>query len=842
MQARHRWILALVLLASSSSCGDNETIKIEYDRQVSIPGLDGKVSAFYDAQGVLSLRCESDADCLAAEGYFHAADRFFQMDLRRRFARGRLSELAGPVVMDYDHRSRSFIATKDGGRIEEQMWASASPETKLAVEAYTRGVNAWIDDLRNDRNGAKLSAEYDFMIIDKSVIADWEVLDSIACFLPVIDQLTNKSADDILAGEAIAKLGLGMGTDLFGVMVPSPSSTLPSSQAHQQSGPRSSVDYGKWLGALHEARSALGPERVVDEMGSNNWIVSPVKAGGKALLANDPHLTLSNPAIWYLVHIDAKTKGKGQLHIAGASFPGIPGILFGQNANLAWGVTTTFFDQSDVYVETLNEAGDAVIFNGAEVPIVEVEREYSVPNGAPSTRVSKYVPHHGPILSIDAAAGTAISLRWTAQDADTDFNFLWKMWTATTTAEAKAALADVTTVGQNFVIADKHGDIGWYPYNRIPSRPWLSETPPWRPLPGDGSAEWGPYLDYEQLPQATNPPAGFLATANNDMTGALYDGDPSNDDQQAVQSFTALGYRHERIIQLLDRAEPLSIRDMQSMQHDTKSLIGERVVPVLLGDLEGVTLSASASKVRDALQAWDFFCPTGFDNSDPSAPEKSSEASVTAASQGCAAFHVFWAHLRTLTFSDEMAAASGNFPLKHSALALAILRPEALSQSYWDDVATTDVEEDRGAIMTAAIEATALELVDTLGEDADSWRWGALHSVYLPADLFDAAGFTEYSYGPFMHDGGLATVDVAAPRNDLRGDYDHIHGASIRLNCEIGDKGPSCFYQLPGGQRHHRADVFYDSLLPNWLAHIPLPLPFSVKEIIDQSVDTIEVQ
>src|SRR5690606_28382321 len=137
-------------------------------------------------------------------------------------------------------------------------------------------------------------------------------------------------------------------------------------------------DLRKWASVLRQARVFVGNARATTEVGSNNWIVGPGKAGGKALLANDPHLTLSNPAIWYLVHIDAKTRGEGKLHSAGASFAGVPGILFGQNDKLAWGVTTTYFDQSDVYLETLNAAGDAVMLGGNEVPIVEVEHTYAV--------------------------------------------------------------------------------------------------------------------------------------------------------------------------------------------------------------------------------------------------------------------------------------------------------------------------------------------------------------------------------------------------------------------------------------------------------------------------------
>ncbi len=841
---------ALLLATLSLGCGDNGKPKpepepepeIEYNRSVSIPNLDGTVSAFYNTQGVLNLQCTSDSDCLAAEGYFHAADRFFQMDLRRRLARGKLTELAGSILIETDHRSRTIIATRTGERIEEQMWEKATPETKLAVEAYTKGVNAWLDDLRNNRNGAKLSSEYDFMIIDKTVIDDWEVLDSIACFLPLMDQLTNHSGADLQAGSVFTQFGPDMGKDLIGLATPSPSSTLPTTTNNTPTVVPALPQ--KWQSVIKGAQAMAGEVHTADEVGSNNWIVAPSKAGGKALMANDPHLTLSNPAIWYMVHIDAKTKGNGKLHIAGASFPGMPGILFGQSETLAWGVTTTFFDQSDVYLETLNDDGTAVLFNGVEVPILEKEYTYNVAGSAdPVVKIARYVPHHGPILSMDLEAKTATSLRWTAQEADTDFNFLWEIWTSTTTADAKAALHNVTSAGQNFVVVDTAGDIGWYPYNRVPTRPWAQATPSWMPIPGDGSAEWGAYVPYEDLPQSTNPTQGYIATANNDMTGSLFDGDPNNDGVSALQTFVADGYRHERITELLAESSSHTLADMQRIQHDTKSLYGERIVPLLLNDLENEeALSSNARALSDALQGWDFFCPTGFDNHDPENPTKSTDAATIASAKGCAAFHVLWPRLRKHTFGDEISAAGSSLTARSQTMAAAFLRPEILSQSYWDDVSTTETIELRADIVQASVEEAAQYLSTTLGASSDDWRWGALHTVYSPADLFDAAGVPTFSHGPFMHDGALSTVDVAAPQNDAADEYGHVHGASIRLTCEADSTAIACHYQLPGGQRHHRQDDLYNSLWDGWLSHLSVPLPFSIAEVIDSSIDTIEVK
>ncbi len=839
----HRALLVL-LSCAVFGCGDNTHAPVElpitYDREVHIPGLDGTVSVFYDGLGMLSLECETDLDCFAAQGYFHANDRFFQMDLRRRFALGRLSELVGPFGLDIDHQQRTKLSTREGKHLAVQLQENLSPEMVSALDAYARGVNAWLEDVRNDRNGAKLSSEYDFMLIDKTRLEDWTPKDSIACFLPIVDTLTNDSPKDLLSGEAIAALGLAMGSDLFGVQVVSKSSVLPQSTARKVNVP-APRDLSHWLSVIRDGRALVGDAAEQAGQGSNNWIVGKEKGGGKAFMSNDPHLVLSNPSVWYMIHLDSKTKGKGMLHLAGASFPGLPGILLGHNESIAWGATTTRFDQADVYLETLNDAGDAVVFNGSEVAITSISQTYEVSGKDDEVRTIEYVPHHGPILSKDVEAKTATSLRWVAQDATTDFNFLWKIWIAGNREEGRVALEEVGTIGQNFVVADLAGEIGWYPYNLLPERTWMAAIPSWFPLPGDGSAEWGPYLPYSSLPQSTNPAAGFLATANNDMTGHLYDGDPSNDGQAAIQNHAWAGFRHERIVQLLAEKVTLSIDDMHRIQHDTKSLLGQYVVPTILADLQDASLSGSAQDLASALIAWDFFCPSGFENADIANPEPSEDPAVKASSRGCLAFHVLWARLKTATFADEMDAASSNLTLRDDPLAIAFLRPETLSQDYWDNVATDAITETRADIVLVAIGAAGEFVESNLGTDTNKWRWGELHTLSMPADLFEAAGVTEFSHGPMFNNGGLGTVNWAPPTDDVGNHYGNRLGPAFRLSCEL-DTTIACHYQLPGGQRHIRTDSLYLAMLMDWLEERPQRLPFTREEVLGSAAETIAVK
>ena len=865
--------LAFTVASFATGCGDNIRSgdgdgggpDAAWDQVIEIDGLDGPVSVYFDEQGVLHARCESDADCFAAEGYFHAAHRFVQMDLRRRLGRGRLSALAGAVTLANDRFWRMMMTDREGTPLEERILAAADDPTRAALEAYSRGVNAWLADLAADRNGAALADEYSFSVIDQSAIQDdWEPLDSVACILPLIENLNDSSQAEIRMGEVYGQLPPEVAQDLFGLRPASSSTILPPATARvgvpaarehglaaaRRRAAAAAVDRradGARLGQRMQAhrelfRRALAvpgrPAPVLEARGrgSNNWVVGPEHGGGSTLLANDPHLFLSHPAVWYLINIDSKSSGGGTLHMAGASFAGLPGIVIGHNDDIAWGATTTYFDGADVYVETLNDTGDAVILDGKEVPIQTRSFEIEVSGmDEPVTEEYELVPHHGPILS--RTDTTALSVRWIGHDSDTDINFLLALAMATNVDEARQALENVTSAGQNFVVIDRAGDIGWFPYLRLPTRPWASTNPPWLPLPGDGSAEWGPPIPYEDLPQSVNPAAGFLATANNDMTGALLDGDPTNDGYPFFQGLVDEGYRHQRIVERLAAQPQHDLASMQSIQADVHSLVGEVLTPAILEVVADETLDADAQAIADALAGWDFECPTGLSGTDP---EGAADAATAASARGCAAFHVAWSRLLSMTFADDLAAAgvenASAFP---NALIFALTQPASLNRRYWDDEATGAVET-RVDTVSAALSSAGAYLRTELGEPSE-WLWGRIHTVTLRADLFDAAGVAEFNSQEFANDGGMFTVDVAHPADEVDDDYFHRNGPSMRLACQASDAAVDCTIELPGGQRHLRDSQFYDSMLDEWLTNQPVPFLYGMDEAAAAAVESVRL-
>ena len=839
-----------------------------------IDGLSAPVQVRYDEWGVLHIDCQTAADCYAAEGYFHADDRFFEMDMIRRQTRGQLSSLIGLTLgKSTDIKFQKLMATRDGKSLEEEYFKAVDQQTKEMLRAYASGVNAWIDDMRNGENGAELTEEYDFPAVDKSSVRDWEPEDTIALYLQLAYQLSFSADGDLHRNEMANTLAPAVAADLFSVKPGIVSNTYGASGA---TAPKSTfgaggpTDPAAFRKARQRTRGAgdvvekahdffesnpsmiFGPKDGMD--GSNNWVLGPGRTkDGNALLANDPHLSLNNPAIWYYVELDAKTNGQGDLHVMGASIPAVPGIVVGQNEQVAWGVTTARLDLADAYIEHVTSDGNAVMRDGKRVGLIERKVTLKGKDGATKEVTFEYVPGHGPLVEKDASKNYGVSVKWVAQEAGNDIEFINDLMRAENVSQAMDALEPIRTINQNWIFMDTDGKIAWYPKSAIPKRPWASSsTPNWMPLPGDGSAEWDGYVSKSDAPKMVDPPKGFIATANNDFDGSYTDGDATNETHTPWQAPPANGHRHARIVEMIeDGGDKHTVETMNEIQSDTYSLHGEKLVPEIVSIANNQTLNSDLQNIVDALDNWQYTCPTGIDGNDPKNASDVTDQAVTRESAGCTAFHVLLPYLSDQVFSDDLAPASG-YDAKSSwyglqeTLLYVFTAPGELNKSasyYFDDQSTGGTTETKGEIVKNALEAAGQTLQDNFGSmKAEDWRWGRIHTVTF-ASFFAQAGIDVYDNGPFANDGGYLTVDVANPQGrsgNFSGDFSHPNGPSLRVIFEAKSDGIEGRFQLPGGQDNVRDSKYYGSLIDEWLANEHKPLLFEESDLqgsVDREIE-----
>lgn len=848
-------------------------------------------TVYFDDNRIFNADCATDEDCAMALGYYHAFDRFVQMDLRRRLPTGRIGDILPPdlagLLSDDFADLRALYSRRDGTPAEEYLYDQSSPKTKALLDAYTVGVNKWISDMKNGENGATFPREFTHRALDYSPdrVPEWTPQDSMAAILAVIEGLTNDESDQVRA--AVARENINNDakfSDLWSRRPLEESSSLPLDWVPPQPpfasekrrianlprrpSPLLPPKDANVIRRLHEKLERtidlrnliLGPaDRRSGDTGSNNWVVGPSRtSAGNALLCNDPHLGMSQPAFWYLAHLDAKTNGSGGIHTAGGTFAGLPWVLMGQNEDIAWGLTTTYLDLSDVYVERLVTDGDGnptgVMFKGEEVPFVRVPWTVNYSDGSTEDKELLFVPHHGAVREMDVEAGTALTLRWTGSDVDTDINYPTELAVATNIEEAKAAISNITTAGQNLVVIDSENNIGWFPYNRVPKRTWATsldgDAPSWLPLDGTGDYEWDEYFALEELPQAMNPESGYIATANNDMTGSLFDGDPTTlpngDPHPPYQVWAVAGFRHKQIVNLIEGVGDQHTRaTMDAIIGDVYSLIGERMVPKILeiANDDQTLPGINGLKVISALQSWDYTCPSGINGVRADSPMVE-DADELLASSGCTAFHAMLIELRARIEENEF-APQGHAP--SFAAYYSILDPSELvaGDVYWDNPATTGVVETKYEVMSDSLQAVGDFLDGELGADETKWPWGALHGMLLTSDLSGISSvFSDYDNPPpgqplWANDGGLFTVDVANPGQE---DFVQTAGPTTRFVCEASETGPACTIMLPGGQSGDITSPHYEDLLPGWLDNVPLPLVFDIAEAEANAATTIVFQ
>lgn len=885
-------------------------------------GLSGPVDVLRDDAGIPHIYALTLADAAYAQGYVMAQDRWIQMDFARRQAKGTLCEVVGgasadAVQSDLRYRAHHFKATS------EAYWQKlqASPDTvdkalAAGLTSFAAGVNAWQADLKAGKYS--LQAELALLYSVDSVTA-WSEVDSLVLGELQAFNLSFDAESEIQYSRAKeashtvfetsadpAKLArakffeditspkpvlpvftvngwgevatIASGTSMEGTTTASALATgaKVTREARVAAPSRAEALARKKLydGALRGLRGVGLDRRGQPERGSNNWVVGPsLSATGHAMVANDTHLSLSNPPIFYLSHVVTK----GGLDLMGVQFPGIPLAILGMNRHVAWGSTVSYIDVTDVYEETVAPcaAGTCVKFKGADVPLVPRDETFAVglKGQTSSTITARYydVPHHGPIVPRPKADGVEtlgtkeLSIRYTGYEQGTLLRAVYGLAVSTTVEQASNALATYFTHGgQNWVLADDKGTIAWTQAVRIPRRP--KGTKAWGVLPGDGSAEWDGYFAPGDAPQSKNPAKGYLATANADPLGTTQDGDPGNEPE--VGGFPRyLGATYDpgtRVARITKRIQDdtaggkkLDLAGMSSIQADAVSEWARALSPTLVDALtalveqnatptahpELATMLAAAkpetraalATARDVMKAW-----TSFDTPSATDGEAPTEAQI-ADSKATVIFHAWLGRFVTGTVGDELEALEAPFDqggaLKMMVRLIQDPSQVATASVIFDDLKTVEVETK--ALVAAKAALNGLEWVvtkPTLGTDAAKWRWGSIHQL-APA-FFAPIGL---DLPAIPRHGSIGTVDVAGyyAGGD---DYGFGAGPAIRFVCEVDpEKGPIARNTLPGGQIFDPTSPHYKDLYALWAKNQTIDLAYRAEDVATRAKREAEV-
>ncbi len=871
---------------------------------IKIAGLAGAVEVRYDAQEVPHIRCTQAADCFAVQGYLHARDRLFQMDFLRRVATGRLAEMVGVLGLSQDVQLRTLFTTRSGQRLGDALAAHMEAPSKLVVEAYISGINARLAELR--AAGGPIGGEYAQLPypLTGADIPAWTVSDVMSFMRIQQYSLSSTLDEEIDFGRFAARYGTDLGK--LSVWVRTAQVKSETSHTLTPAAPPIGINALRVAGAalapqgpnlaavagpldalaasLKGLRAALQPHD--GSTGSNNWVVDAAHSvTGKAMVANDPHLSLQYPSNFHLAALTS-SNAADNLDVTGGAFPGTPGAQVGRGKHVGWGVTVVGYDVTDVYQEQFLPPAMCggfpycVMFKGAPVNLIPVPLTFMVrtpaglvnanalglPASATPPAAALVVPHHGPIIQAPDAAGVGFSVRWTGhEEATQDLSAFLGLDTAANVDAAMAAVANWSTGAQNFVMADDAGHIGYSPHALVPKRPWAGTMPgtqpllPWFPLPGNGSAEWGPtgntdcaaagttqppatcWIADADLPQGKDPVEGFFATANADPVGTTVTapfGVPvdGNGNYLSYTWSDGTGFRHARISERLQALTAgngkVSQADMESIQTDHASRLGaafERYIVSMPPD----DPANPYEQARSVLAAWKtggFDCPSGLTGIDPKLSPVDTSAAAVGNSAGCYLFHVFVRELLTTVFADDLAVAGLGIDAQAAVKGMLHMldnppgSPAAADQSFCQNVDasgalvgdTSCEEQVKLALSTAYAGLFARHGLPTVG----AWVWGRVHT-FQPVSQFPMVTLG-YEPGPFARPGGAFTVDVANPSLSGGGtSFAFGSSANVRHVSVMDPAAPVVRMQLPGPEvaRPYGVTVGPD-LLADWARNV----------------------
>jgi penicillin amidase len=770
----------------------------QLDGRLQISGLEGPVTVTRDSHGVPAIEAASFTDLFFAQGFVTAQDRLWQMDVMRRYGSGELSEIFGEDTLKVDREQR-ILGLRAAAKKAIEM---ASPRDRSFLEAYTRGVNAYIGT-----RGDRLPIEFRML---RYAPKPWSMEDSVVIAYVLVKDLNYHYFFDALSREKIlAKLGPELTADLYvnrswhdrppTVMredLTEPDNSGGSDDEDDDDSPDNSVTQKK-VPLIAPADSTVEDLPV---NGSNDWVVSGAHTvTGKPLLSNDMHLNHQMPNLWYEVHLHS-----GTFDVAGVTLPGMLYVIVGHNQWIAWGFTNIGPTVTDVYIENFNQQGAYQTPTGWVQP--EHRAEVIHVKGKPDVNVDVKITRHGPVITELVAGETRpLALRWTLYDGlhiplfDVDSAQNWE--------EFRRAFSQLDAPGQNVVYADVDGNIGYQATGKVPIRAAGDGS---LPVSGaDNAHEWTSYIPFEKLPSVYNPPSGIIATANGRITP---DGYPNS-----INMEWEAPWRTARIYHVLESGRQFSAADMLALQTDIQSeatlFAAERLVYAVD---HAAKPSARAKQAADLMRSWD-------------GRMLATSAAPTVAENAIG-------ELRRLLLEPKLGAAHSQSRKDADSELFKETEKNAinwktyswLQRSVWMENVLLhrpkrwlpDQYPNYDELLTAAVEAAVNH--PQAPKDLASWHWGAFNAVEIQHPILGKIPVIRRWSGPGVREQSGSGYTVKAVTRS--------HGPSERFTANLADLDQSTLNTVTG-QGGNFLSPYYMDQWKAWYDGTTFPLPFSAKAV-----------
>ena len=777
---------------------------------VRVPGILQTVDVQVDTFGIPYVTAGRETDMLRALGYLHATDRLWQMEFFRRVAAGRLAELFGRDLVETDR----LLRTLDLWGAAENAVAILDPDELERLQAYAVGVNARLEDVRKP-----LPPEFSLLRFKPDA---WDPVSTMAVGMVMNLDLSHWRRDlsrfwasRNMAPEKAAVLSQPYpewGTTILDRPVPLPVGVRTSAPGTSTHDAGADSDAALTEVARVEFLPGKGPatwqafdilESVSARSGSNAWVISGRRTrSGNPILANDMHLSLRAPSIWYLAALHADS---ADYHVVGFTLPGVPGIVAGHNRSVAWGYTNGMVDDMDFAVETSSEDGLRYLDRGEWIEYA-VRTDTLQVRGSDPEVITVRATVRGPIVSdVLPGLGADLSAVWTAATPDARNTGLWDMNRAGSVAEFDRALRGFARPHQNVVFASVEGRIGYRLAGRVPVRgEWDGSLPVEAETMGNGFRGTSPPAMH---PSGFDPAAGFFASANNLQAPGL---------GTAVSTDYAAPFRAERITQQVGSRRDWDVEAVYELQRDTHSPLGERYRSLAIVTARRMGQEEAAAR----LEAWD--------------------GQVNTDSHGAPLFYSWLYRLRSLIAADEFAEnpAWGFFPTK----AFISVLDEGDSSPWIDDVRTSERES-----LDDLAERAMRDAVAAVGEAT----WGELHRerhVHPIGRNRWLQRLFGFSIGPYPSPGGPNTVRPddyrkweALDSTSWSPPWISEYGPSERFIAELGPDGPVGRFLIPTGQSGNPFSRHYRDLNDRWRAGELVDVPLERERFIQRSVQQIRI-